>query len=297
MMAFKSLLAATDFSDDARNAVERAARIAAEHQAALALLHVINGTSLAALRELFRQSVEVEARLIAESLQMLEHIAADLPQSGGPPITTQVKIGAVLAEIVAAADQTDVLVIGARGMNPFRDLLLGTTAERLLGKCMPPALVVKLAPEGPYRRVLAPVDFSSCSTAVVETALRIAPQADIHVCHAFDVPVEGKLWLADVAEEQIHQYRIQARQRAKAELFRLVARFSNDQTRTLATIAELGDTIRVILDQAEEIDADLIVIGKHGGSTVGEFILGGVTRHILSQAKCDVLVVGEKCAE
>ena len=60
-------------------------------------------------------------------------------------LTTQVKIGKVLDEILLACAQHDLLVLGAHGLNPLRDLILGTTATRLLRKSMRPVLVVKQA--------------------------------------------------------------------------------------------------------------------------------------------------------
>jgi len=294
MDTFKSLLAATDFSDDAQNAVGRAAQIASDHQAALELLHVMSGPSLASLRELFHHPEDAEAKLVAESRRELEETATRLSAAHRLNVTARVEIGTVLTGILAAAQEADLLVMGARGQNPVRDLLLGTTAERLLGKRTRPALVVKGAPQGSYRRILVPIDLSPYSEAVVDTAMRIAPTADIQVCHAFDVPYEGKLWLAGVAEEQIHQYRIQARQHAKTELLGLIERVASDNPRRPAALVERGDAVRVILDKAAELDADLIVIGKHGRSAVEELILGGVTRHVLSDAACDVLIVNEK---
>jgi hypothetical protein len=47
---FRTILAATDFSDDATNAVYRAAFLAAEQQGRLELLHVLSETSLKAVR-------------------------------------------------------------------------------------------------------------------------------------------------------------------------------------------------------------------------------------------------------
>ena len=39
-----------------------------------------------------------------------------------------------------------------------------------------------------------------------------------------------------------------------------------------------------------ELDADLIVMGKNGESLLEDVILGSVTRHVLTECQCDVLV-------
>jgi nucleotide-binding universal stress UspA family protein len=56
------------------------------------------------------------------------------------------------------------------------------------------------------------------------------------------------------------------------------------------SIVVRGDAARRILEQEEKQGADLIVLGKHGLGMVEELLIGGRTKHILAQARCDVLV-------
>ena len=58
----------------------------------------------------------------------------------------------------------------------------------------------------------------------------------------------------------------------------------------MPTVAR-GDPARVILEQAASCGADLIVMGRQGQGAVEYFLLGSVSRHVISDAKCDVLVV------
>ncbi|MDP1537919.1 MAG: universal stress protein [Burkholderiales bacterium] len=294
MNPFRSILAATDFSDDARNACRRAAHLASEHQASLELLHVISKPALALLHDLFPQSGGAETRLSADAQQALAAIVTEIAQAHGVAATIRVQVGTVVAEIQAAMARTDLLVLGSRGTSPLRDFILGTTAERLLARCTRPALVVKQATPTPYRRVLAAIDFSPYSAAVIAAATRIAPQAELQVCHAFDVPFEGKLWMAGVSDEQINNYRIQARQAALSAISALVATLPETRKRHVLPAVVRGDAARVVLDQETQSAADLIVIGKQGRSALEELLLGSVTRHVLSDSKCDVLVVNAK---
>jgi nucleotide-binding universal stress UspA family protein len=45
------------------------------------------------------------------------------------------------------------------------------------------------------------------------------------------------------------------------------------------------------MTHAQRLDADLIVAGKQGRSTLGEFLLGSVSRRILAECRCDMLIV------
>lgn len=292
MSKIESLLAATDFSDDGRNAVERAAMLAAEQQAGLMLLHVMSGAGLATLRDVLGMTVEAEARLVAEAESMLIKIASDVAEKTGLVPASQVSVGHVQDEILSLSHKADMLVLGARGMNPVRDAILGTTAERLLRKCAKPILIAKRPPQETYRRVLVPVDFSPYSAGALQMAARIAPRANIRIVHAFEVPMEGKLWLADVSEDKIQEFRIQAKRQALDNIGSLIKE-ANVEALSCTRVVEYGATVPLILATEMAYDADLIVVGKHS-SLVEEIVLGSVTRHILSDAKCDVLVVHQK---
>lgn len=52
-----------------------------------------------------------------------------------------------------------------------------------------------------------------------------------------------------------------------------------------------GTPAAVLLDQADRIEADLIVIGKHGGTALEERLLASVTQNVLYHARCDILQV------
>jgi len=47
-----------------------------------------------------------------------------------------------------------------------------------------------------------------------------------------------------------------------------------------------------ILEHEQTMDADLIVMGKHGQSMMEELLLGSVTRHVLTHSASDVLITG-----
>ncbi len=296
MEAPKSVLAATDFSAHAQNAVLRAGQIATVHDAALELLHVMSAASLRSVRGLFGRPEAASGKLAAEVRRALGKAARELPASSRRTVTTRLSIGSVLDEILKAERRAGLLVLGDRGTSPVRDMILGTTAERLLGRCAAPALVVKRAPRGPYRRVLVPVDFSSVSARTLETAARLAPDADLYICHAFEVPFESMLRRAGVSNDQVHAYRSQARQQALARIHGLIDGASALGPRHFAAFVGHGDAGRVILDKASATNVDLIAVGKRRRSALEDLLLGSVTRRVLADAECDVLVVNEKAA-
>jgi nucleotide-binding universal stress UspA family protein len=55
-----------------------------------------------------------------------------------------------------------------------------------------------------------------------------------------------------------------------------------------------GDPRSVIVDQAEEWSADLIVIGSRGLTSLKRLLLGSVAQSVINHAPCSVAVVRKK---
>jgi len=54
-----------------------------------------------------------------------------------------------------------------------------------------------------------------------------------------------------------------------------------------------GDASQQIIAMEQEYDTDLIVVGKHGTNFSEDLLLGSVTKHVLAESQCDVLVVAD----
>lgn len=288
----KAILAAVDFSEDSRRAAWRAALVAREQGAKLELLHVLGRAGSFTIRDLLGPRAGASADAGAQARGLVAEWAAEIGERAAVAVTAHVARGEVLDVVARASGKAGLLALGARGWNPLRDMILGTTSERLLGRCSVPVLVTRRPARSPYRRALVAVDFSACSAAAMQEALRFAPKAVVTLVHAFGVPFEGKLRYAGVDESTLRQYRAQAQREALASLLEMLAKSTVDRGRLSHAIA-YGNAPRVILDKARAMKADLVVIGKYGRSAVEEFLLGSVTRHVLAGAKCDVLVVPE----
>jgi len=289
----KTIIAATDFSDEARYAAERAAIIAEEQRAHLSMLHVMSRSALSDVRKLFQTPTDVEAKLIDDAGRMLSEIAAGIKSKTGLTGSTDVKIGQALTEILSATEAADLLVLGAHGGNSLHDLILGTTAEHLLSKCKRPMLVAKCSPKTRYQRALLPVDFSPYSASALTMARRIAPDARMTILHVFNLPFEGRLRIVGASEDDIRRYRQEEQRTAERKIWELVRESHVDSARVSSAV-EGGGPSPVILAKAEELSSDLIVIGKHGQSWIEDLFLGSTTHHVLARSECDVLVVQER---
>lgn len=297
MKPSKYVVAATDFSECAGYATQRAALLAQQMEATLTLLHVVNRSFLAGLQDLFGVPGQAEQALTEDATRRLGEQAQSLAGKPGvtPALTlhSKVALGNVHNELLASCSAAELLVLGAQGDSPVRDLLIGSTAERLLRYATCPVLVVRRPVSGPYRRVLVPADFSPASAAAFDLVERFASGAAVTVVHAFDVLYEGKLRFAGVSEDAIREHRQRAHREALA---RLAAFDAKGNATRLPPIVERQHPVRLILDAEESRNADLIVIGRQGQSQVEEFLLGSVARRVLADARCDVLVATDRGA-
>jgi nucleotide-binding universal stress UspA family protein len=276
------IVAATDFSKDAANALRRAALIAKRRSEPLTVMHVVSRPSLDALRDWVPP--ETAERLVEDARRLLAEAAG----AAGMPAKAELAVGDVVDELLAACQQSSLLVVGAHGLNPLRDAILGTTAERLVGRCKAPILVVRAEPQADYRNVLVALDLEAGSAALVEAALRIAPAALIGGAHAYDVPFEGMLQRAGVGPQAIDRHRIDAARKARAEI-ESIGRAAGAPA--VVPIIERAHPARHIVDSQRSFGADLVVIGKRRRTALESVLLGSVTRHVLADAEADVLVL------
>jgi nucleotide-binding universal stress UspA family protein len=297
MNNLRSIVAATDFSGPARHAVERAASLAHQSGAALTLLHAVSDTSLSELRAWLGADHAMAGQLLDEAAQRLGRLANELCATHCQQVQTRVATGAVLDEIGrhAEAVQADLLVVGARGSGFLRRMVLGSTSERLLRRTARPLLVVRQPPHEDYRRALVALDFSPWSIQALHTARRVAPQSRLVLLTAFQVPFGEKLLFAGVDAATIEVYRRQVRVAATQKLHALAEAAGLLPGQWDACVLE-GEASQRIVEQERERDCDLVVLGKHGQSVVEDLLLGSVTRHVLAEGACDVLVSTERDA-
>ncbi|MEO8992238.1 MAG: universal stress protein [Nitrosospira sp.] len=296
----KRIVAATDMSPFASRAETRAALLAQElGSESLHLLHVIDNLALEALRYLDQPALDTEPRLMELSRSELAGIKHKLSEKYQIQMTTTaLNVGRPHTEIVRYAQNMNagLVVMAAHGAGFIRNLIIGSTVDKVLRKLTQPLLIVKEEPQIPYQRILVPVDFSESSRQGIEMAMSIAPHAKITALHAFEVPLESKLRFHQVSDEAIRAYRARVKAQKTRKMLQLISGFDAPGD-SLSQLIELGSAPTVIREKAEILESDLIVIGRHGQSAWEDMMLGSVTRRVIQEATCDVLVINQERSE
>ena len=56
-------------------------------------------------------------------------------------------------------------------------------------------------------------------------------------------------------------------------------------------VEDVGDPARMLLDYAEKVDADVLVIGRRGAGLIERIMLGSVANRLVHDASCPVMLV------
>jgi nucleotide-binding universal stress UspA family protein len=268
MAAFKDLLVVLDTSEHCATRLDVGTALASRFGAHLTGLYTSPPPQVPAMIEaqLTPELVELQMRTLAEATERVQEL---FKRSGeGPGFTTEWRVREGEAGEIATlhARYADVAIVGQ--MNPDDDALgsTGDLPERVVLGAGRPALVVPYA--GTFKtvgqRVLVAWNASREATRAVNdalpllqgaskvTVLTINPRGGLHG--------DGEVPGADIA---LHL----ARHGVRAE--------------ASALKSEDVDIGAMLLSQAADLDADLLVMGAYGHSRLREVILGGATREIL----------------
>jgi nucleotide-binding universal stress UspA family protein len=301
MSTIARILCPIDFSDFSQRALDYAATLSRWYGASLAVLHVypspISMTGplapfapvepvplpAADLHALRRQV----AGCVPSALQARISISAEAVE-GDPP-----------REILAAAESADLIVMGTHGRSGVERLVLGSVTETVLRKAPCSLLTVPLTAAGAagavptlFRRIVAAVDFSDVSMAALGQAASLAAEADAHltVMHVIEVPENLALWIDRV--DGIGHVRAWA-DAAERHLRGAIGRGTREYAHVDQRV-ETGRSYREILRVADELRADLIVIGAHGHGAIEQMFIGSTAQHVVRRAGCPVLVVRQR---
>lgn len=138
-----------------------------------------------------------------------------------------------------------------------------------------------------YERILVPIDFGDHSTGILDAAERIRSSSGrLTLLHVVE-------WLPQVTEATFGIY-------AHRKDLEKIKELSRDKLEKLArrhpevpidTCVYEGKPAMTILETADEIDAQVIVMGTHGRSRLDSLLIGSVAERVLRKAHQGVFLV------
>ncbi len=139
------------------------------------------------------------------------------------------------------------------------------------------------------RKILVPLDFSDQAEAVLEWAAHLAEEhgSRVLLLHAYHLPVEFQQLEGAYLPPDFWS---NVKSEAEEGLGRYAGELGGRGIEVESLVRE-GYPASVILDEAENQGADLIVIGTHGHSGLKHMLLGSIAERVVQKATCPVLTV------
>ena len=288
MTQVNSILVGHDLQAGGKTSLESAVALADRCGATVRLLHVVEP-----LDAYQRASHPLTSPLTVEEISAragatLQAIAAG-QESQRLKLEYEVRTGKPFVELIVAAKAwpADLIVVG--GTSRMEEPFLGTTSERVLRKALVPVMVAKKALSSQAKTFLVPTDFSSCAKNAAEEAINLARCFSgrvvfFHVLYRFYTVAYAhelgvSLPISPPAPEEIEPD-------WKTFLDNLPLE-NIDWEKS----AEEGEAATAIVQRAERVQADAIVMGTHGRTGLPHMLLGSVAEKVARTASCPVLTV------
>ena len=292
-MKLRQILFPTDFSEPSRKAWPHAAALAEKSGAQIHMLYVRAPytDNPAHLEQHFldvqnyETSVRDQLEQVSQSLTSGERVKTHTVRNLSP--------GAGILDFIAQ-HRIDLTVMGTHGRSALVEFFLGSVAERVVRHAPCPVLTVGHGREAyrdrpGYRQTLVGFDFSEHSVGAVRTAAEWADnyQARLHILYVVEQPVHPPYYAAWRAETDRKLPQLEGEIRtALSEALGKDADQAEVSVRVGAPRAHQG-----LVGLAEEISADLIVVGTHGLSGLERALLGSTAEAVVRTARCPVLTV------
>jgi nucleotide-binding universal stress UspA family protein len=284
-VSVKNILVATDFSSVSDKAAAYAKALALNFRSNVKIAHVFDPSTVKSYVEgILGMPVKERQQLSTECLEKLQQ---DFLAAGIATTTAQPEGHRPYAALLklAAANDIDLIVAGTHSKWGLERVVLGSTAEELIRKSYCPVLTVgphaRQPHDGPlvFKTIVYATDFSAQAAKAAVFALSFAQDSGAHLFFCYVARTEA------TAEE-----RKALDAPFKAALSKMIPESSYEWC-SPEIVVEHGDASEAILELAERVHADLIVLGARNASFWLTHIEHGLTPDLLAEAKCPVMTV------
>lgn len=284
------ILVAVDFSPCSVDAFREAARIASWSRASLAAIHVVDASLYASIPP---DPLLPVGLLVEEARGRWESFAPDCKARAVTPLTIEVGRPRDLIVERVRLDKPDLLVIGAHSdLDAHR--AIGGNAAACVQHAETKVLVIRESQAGPFKSIVACVDFSETSGAALEQAIRVAAQDDaaLHILHVYTDPWRGRSARAQVSAD-LPTFR-RTHQRAVEDHLR---RFCEPMTHEIGALrAEYHAMLSSshgegIIAFVQRHGCDLSVLGTRATWNLRDFLWGSTAERVVRECPSSVLTV------
>lgn len=144
-----------------------------------------------------------------------------------------------------------------------------------------------------FKHILVPIDGSSAARQAIDKAVAIAEAFKSTVTLIYVIDPYAFTGVGTDFSYGQSEYLSAAKAEADEALSAARQVFEANAISVKASVVEGNSVYQAILDTADSVNADLVVMGSHGRRGLEKLVLGSVTAQVLSHAHLPVLVVRE----
>jgi nucleotide-binding universal stress UspA family protein len=235
---------------------------------------------------------------VARRTKDLVERAAERLASSGLTATTQVFSGDPKIAILDRAGELgpDLLIAGPHGSGDLTIFLLGSVAKAIARLAPCSVELVRHRNPGSMKLLLA-TDGSECAMAAARSvAARPWPEGtEVRVLSVveYHLPfLQATLEPSFINPSAMEKLREEAMQRAQDAIRTAEEAVSAAGLKTSEALSVLLENPKqVILDEAKQWGADLIVVGSHGHRGINRLVLGSISEAVAMHAECSVELI------
>lgn len=269
----KKILVPTDFSEQAENALKVAVQLAKKYDSEVHMLHMIElpmhqiiaTSNFSELPEAvffmkiahnnFEESLDKD---YLDDVELFENIKFNDASDGILEACTE--------------DDIDLIVMGSHGASGFKEMFIGSTAERVVRTSKKPVLVIKNDHEVfDVNNFVFASDFNNDSKETYKQAVKFAKFWGSKI-HLLMVNTAGNFKTTTEAEEAMNEF----------------IKGTDYENHTLNIFNDIS-VEKGILNFSKTINADLIGISTHGRQGIAHFFNGSISEDLVNHSKRPVI--------
>jgi len=282
MGKFNKILVAIDGSEASKNALRQSFKFAFDEKMWITVVAI--DPPYEGDLELIGVS-NIRDVLKGKGKEILEE-AKQIAEQERAAIKTRHEEGLVYEKIieVANAEKCDLIVLGRRGISNIERSLMGSVTAKVIGYFRGRSLVVPESTAVGWNRIVVATDGSQYSDAALDESINYAKSygGELNIVQAVYTNDEFLATAPDMVEKMVD--------RAKGRLKIAQERALKEGVKAEIFVRE-GEPYQAIVNLAEELKAETIVMGSHGRTGLNRILMGSVAARVIGFAHCPVLVV------
>lgn len=271
------ILVPVDFSDQSVIALKQSYNIARFSGSELLLINVIDEDFFKSLEHIFSSSV-YEDPMRDQIQSSLDKLAVEIQREAGIKVNTTIRKGKIYEEIVNVANEIDAkfIIMGTHGAVGLKKKFLGSNAARVIKEAHCPVITIKGKDHHwGCKKIVLPLDPSKETKEKVDKAIELADFFGSEI-YVVSVITSDDEFATNKLTRQMKQVK------------------SIIESRTIPVYTEFikgNDISQEIINYAEKINADLIIIMTQQEIYWTEMFIGFAAQEIINNADIPVLCI------